>query len=271
MNNRYKCRRLRNRLAICCGVALFLCLFGIFVRFITPVVQSLSFSRVRSSASSIGAVSNAFPTVPRKDSSPTESSTVPERLPQKPVSYFDDAVFIGDSRTEGLMLYNGLGKAKYYAIQGLMINTVYTKPAIQTNSGKIPVMKALSYGKFSKVYVMLGVNELGWSDAKQFPLQYAKMVDDIKSSQKGAKIYIQSILPVSQKRSETDPLYSNSKIITYNKELKKIAQEKKVTYLEVNQVMQNTDGFLPQEASTDGVHLSREYLEKWCVYLRNHT
>lgn len=61
-------------------------------------------------------------------------------------AYFDDAVFIGDSRTEGLILYTGLANATVYANQGLMVDTVFTRPVIQMDGQKLSVVDALRRG-----------------------------------------------------------------------------------------------------------------------------
>lgn len=45
-------------------------------------------------------------------------------------SYFDDAVFIGDSRTEGFILSTGLSNATAYTQKGLMVDTVFTNPVV---------------------------------------------------------------------------------------------------------------------------------------------
>ena len=186
-------------------------------------------------------------------------------------SWFDDAVFIGDSRTEGLANYNGLGGASYYTLKGLMVSTVGTKPAVRIGNAKVSVMQALQKKKFGKVYVMLGVNELGWSSSQTFVEDYGKMVDDMKKDQPGAKIYLQSILPVTEEKSSSSDIYNNAKIDSYNKAIRKIAEQKGVRYLAVNSAVSDGSGCLPADASTDGVHLNAKYCGKWCEYLRSHT
>lgn len=208
---------------------------------------------------------------PSSVSSKAASSVAANALPAAPENDFDDAVFIGDSRTEGLENYNGLGNAEYYTMKGLMVNTIYTKPAVQSGSGKVPIMQALQSRQFGKVYIMLGVNELGWSSTQKFVDGYGKMLDDIKKYQKHAKIYVQSILPVSAKKAATDKIYNNSKIASYNKQLQKLAVGKKAVYLAVNAAIWDKQGNLPESASTDGVHLNQEYCKKWCEYLKTHT
>jgi Lysophospholipase L1 and related esterases len=183
---------------------------------------------------------------------------------------FDGALFIGDSRTEGLENYNGLQGARYYAVKGLMVNTVYTKPAVESGGEKVTVMQALRKDRFSRVYVMLGVNELGWSNTDKFIEDYTKMIEDIKQYQPQAKIFLQSILPVSEKKSVSDKIYNNNKIAAYNAEIEKIAEKENVYYLKVNTAVSDSGGYLPEEASSDGVHLNRKYIKIWCDYLRAH-
>ena len=65
-------------------------------------------------------------------------------------SYFDDAVFIGDSRTEGLITNTGLSNTTAYTYKGLMVDTVFTKPVIRRGENRVSVMDALKTTSFSK-------------------------------------------------------------------------------------------------------------------------
>ena len=183
--------------------------------------------------------------------------------------WFDDAVFLGDSRTEGLRNYDGLGNATYYAVKGLMVNTVYTKQALLDGKNQT-VMQALQHRKFGKVYIMLGINELGWSSMQMFADGYREVVKDVKKAQPSAKIYLQSILPVSEKKSSQDPIYNNVKIGKYNQVISDIARENGVVFLRVSEAVQDPSGALPTSASSDGVHLNSQYCGKWCDYLKTH-
>lgn len=183
--------------------------------------------------------------------------------------WFEDAVFIGDSRTEGLRNYDGLGNATYYAVKGLMVNTVYTKEALLDGKNQT-VMRALRGRKFGKVYIMLGINELGWSSMQMFADGYRKVVSDVKKAQPAAKIYLQSILPVSEKKSTQDPIYNNKKIGEYNQAISNIARENGVIFLRVSEAVQDPSGALPSSASSDGIHLNSQYCAKWCDYLKTH-
>lgn len=232
-----------------------------------------------------------FSTASTPPKKPSDTTFVPENPPQttdaylpyvysEPVpkndavdnSYFDDAVFIGDSRTQGFILYNGLSNATAYMSKGLKVDTAFTKEDIEVNGTKVSVMDALAQNaSFQKVYVMLGVNELGWAYSDIFIEKYGQLVDKIKEINPDAEIYIQSILPVSEKKSTGDEIYNMQKINEYNALIQKMAGEKTVYYLNVAEAVANGSGYLPEEASTDGVHLNKEYCAIWLDYLKTHT
>lgn len=186
-------------------------------------------------------------------------------------SYFDDAAFIGDSRTQGLQLYTGLPNATFYATQGLMVDTFFSKKFVKAGGGKITIPDAMKNQTFKKVYIMLGVNELGWAYEKVFIQKYGEVVDKVKELQPDAKVYVQSILPVTKAKSDGDAIYNNTKISRYNELIEQMCREKGVTYLHVADAVGLDNGALPAGSATDGVHLNREYCYKWLDYLKTHT
>ena len=186
-------------------------------------------------------------------------------------SYFDDAVFIGDSRTEGLMMNTGLYNATAYVYKGLMVDTVFTKPVINKDGQKVPVMEALKSTAFSKVYVMFGINETGWISSEIFKEKYGEIIDGIKNINPDAVIYIQAIMPVTNEVSSTHSYVKNSKIEEYNVLLQELASEKQVYYIDTDKAVASADGSLPEDAASDGIHLAKAYCEKWLNYLKSHT
>ena len=109
------------------------------------------------------------------------SAPVPESSPVED-SYFDDAVFIGDSRAEGLILNTGLTNATAHVHKGLTVDTVFTEPVINKDGQKLSVMDALKSTQFSKVYIMLGINETGWVYSQIFQSKYGDIIDGIRRS-----------------------------------------------------------------------------------------
>ena len=201
-----------------------------------------------------------------QDSAADSASAVSEAPPAEPGDY-SDAAFIGDSRTEALKTYGLLKNATYYTYKGLKVDTVFTEPYIDEGGTKMTVMDAIARHQYERVYIMLGVNELGWVSTDIFIDDYGKIIDELKKSQPDATIYVQSILPVSAKKSEQDSIYNNPRINEFNALIEQMAKDKGATYLRVNEAVMDESGSLPADASTDGVHPNIDYCRKWTAYL----
>ena len=198
------------------------------------------------------------------------SAPVPE-APKTDSTWFDDAVFIGDSRTEGLILNTGLNNAIEYTHKGLMVDTVFTKPVIDMDGAKVTVMDALKTTQFRKVYIMLGINETGWPYNDVFIHKYGEVIDAVKEINPDAQIYVQQILPVSRTVSAEHSYIKNEKIAEYNALLQEMAEEKQVYFVAAAEAVADGDGALPEDAAVDGIHLKKEYCVKWLEYLESHT
>lgn len=186
-------------------------------------------------------------------------------------SYFDDAVFIGDSRTEGLITNTGLTGTTSYTYKGLMVDTVFTKPVIRRGENKVSVMEALKTTSFSKVYIMFGINETGWPYNDVFIEKYSEIIDAVREINPDAVIYVQEIIPVTNQVSATHSYIRNGKIAEFNRLLRQMAQEKQVYFIDTASAVAASDGSLPADAASDGIHLKRDYCKKWLDYLKSHT
>jgi len=185
--------------------------------------------------------------------------------------YFQDSVFIGDSRTEGFQLFSGPQNATYYTSNGLKVDTIFTRQVVKTANGeKMTIIEALRQKPFKKVYIMLGVNELGWTYSDLFIKKYAEVIAEIKNIEPEAQIYVQSILPVSEKRSQSDEIYNSTNICKYNELIQQMAAEKSLYYLDVAQCVADDKGNLYSDASSDGIHLNKKYCDLWLDYLKLH-
>lgn len=212
-------------------------------------------------------------TIPSQENSTVVEETCPSTIPPSSAvnaDYFNDAVFIGDSRTEGFCMYTDIANAKIYAHKGLTVDTVFTEPVININGSNMPIVEALRQTSFQKVYIMLGLNEIGWAYSSIFVEKYENLVDEIKNINPNATIYLQSILPVSNEVSSTHDYIKNERINEYNRFIAQIANEKNVCYLNVAESVVSSSGALPDDAAVDGIHLKKEYCQKWFEYLKNH-
>ena len=187
-------------------------------------------------------------------------------------TYFDDAIFLGDSRTEGLSLYSGLKTGHFYTTVGATVESVFSKKNYDTGSGgKVPLLDATAGQECGKIYIMLGINELGWSKTKTFQDQYAKLIDRVREDHPEAKIVLQSIPPVSAKQEAKKTYVNNARIAVYNEVIKTLAEEKECYFLDVAACLTGEDGFLPKDWNFDGIHLNPAGCRVWLGYLRTHS
>lgn len=200
-----------------------------------------------------------------------EGDAAPE-VPEGPVddTYFTDAVFLGDSRTEGFSLYSGLETPTYLHAVGATVDSVQTKATEETEDGTITLMDRLDQLEFSKVYIMLGVNELGWPKTEKFEERYGDIVDRIQETHPDARIALQSILPVSEKQEKKGSYVNNRRIGEYNEVVRRVAEEKGCVYLDVAEAVTGEDGCLPADLTSDGVHLNTKGCKLWLEYLEEH-
>ena len=185
---------------------------------------------------------------------------------------FDETVaFIGDSRTQGFIMYNGLKDVQDYSYVGLMVDTAVSKKFVKTSNGeKITLLEDMKGKNIKRVYIMLGVNELGWSYPQVFKSKYKELIKEIKKIKPDTQIYVQSIIPVTKSRDKSDKYFNNTRIEQYNKLVKEVALEENVEYLNVQSALVNSEGYLPEETSPDGIHIGKSYCEKWLEYLKNN-
>ena len=201
-----------------------------------------------------------------KDESSNNSSNNSE------VKFDSTVAFIGDSRTQGFIMYNGLKNVQDYSYIGLMVDTAMTKKFVKTSNGnKTTLLQDMANKNIKKVYIMLGVNELGWSYPQVFKAKYKELISEIRKVKPNCQIYVQSIIPMTKSKSDSDKIYNNKNVAKFNQLIQEVAEEEDVTYLDVKSVLVNKDGYLPEEASTDGVHVDKEYCQKWLKYLKNNS
>ena len=188
--------------------------------------------------------------------------------------YFADAAFVGDSRTDGLMIYSGVGCGDKYVSNGLSIFQLDSKKALTIAGESYTLLEALSQKQYGKVYLCLGINELGVNNADGFYSSYCSAIDAIRTIQPNAVIYIQGLIPLNEEvvaQTIKRDYLKNDRLRLHNDLMRKAAEEKQVVFLDLHSAFVNENGELPAEASRDGVHLLKEGYEQWLSYLQTHT
>lgn len=206
------------------------------------------------------------------ESNEIENEVVNDTPKNSSVKFDSSVAFIGDSRTQGFIMYNGLKDIQDYSYISLMVDTAMTKKFVKTSNGdKITLLQDMANKNIKKVYIMLGINELGWSYPQVFKSKYIELIDKIREVKPNCEIYVQSIIPMTKSKSDTDSTFNIKNVEIFNNLIQEVANEKNVIYLDVKSALINENGYLPEEASTDGIHINKKYCEKWLEYLKNNS
>ena len=207
-----------------------------------------------------------------------QEASVPEYDYSKPVpasepkgeDWFGDAAFIGDSRMKGIMNFAKFEYAADFSHVGLTVADVFTKPYIDTASGTVTVSEALQGGTYGKIYMMTGLNELGWYDTDKFIEYYGDMVDLAKQTHPEAQIYVIGIMPVGAKATAEQAHLTNDRVQMFNGLILGMCEAKQVYFVDGFEAVAS-NGTLPDDASPDGVHMEPGYCKMLTDYLLSHT
>ena len=184
-------------------------------------------------------------------------------------SYFTDALFIGDSRLQGFGFWSGI-PATYYCATGFHVYKYETTNVVQTENGKVPIFEAMPYDAFTKVYIKVGLNELGYGTEENFEKTYAELIAKIREYEPRAIIFVHAILPVTAEKSNTDKAHNNANIAARNAALEQFAKEQKAYFIDAGPALSDEEGNLRPEMTSDGIHLKPEYMKLWRDFLCEH-
>lgn len=216
--------------------------------------------------------SSAESPVSQPSSQPSSSqATAPQSsVPKQPSTgnaepaAMNDALFIGDSRTVGISLYTKL-EADFFAATSLNTSTALSKTVEVKGFGSTTLANLLKNRKYGKIYIMLGINEIG-SKPEALMERYNKVVSLVRSEQPDAALFIMANMHVSASHR-----IDNDAIDRFNALCSKLADNKKIFYIDINTVFDDANGALAASRTSDGVHLySKEYAE-WGRWIAEQT
>ena len=191
------------------------------------------------------------------------------------MDYFGDALFIGDSRTDGLRLYSGIKGAEFYCYKGLTIFDMDSRKVVDLDGTKYTVLEALKRGpQYAKIYISLGINELGYFNDDAFHNTFGDFLSQVKALQPNAVVYLENLVPVNAEQCAAykQPSYvNNDRVADYNAIFPQLAQEYRVVLLDVADALTDENGILPADATVDGVHFTKTWYQNWLAFLMEHT
>ncbi len=196
-------------------------------------------------------------------------------------SFFDDAIFIGDSVSVKLAAYQKetkcFGNATMCAASSLSAANSLWKVSDASvhpyyNGRKTLVEDCVRLSGKKKVFIMLGMNDIGIYSHDASIRNYKELVARIKAKSPDVEIYVQSMTLMTSISERADSKLNNTQIKAYNKKLKAMCEEMSWHYLDIASATSDSTGsFLPTEYCSDpvymGIHFTNAGCKKWVEYL----
>lgn len=196
-------------------------------------------------------------------------------------SFFDDAVFVGDSVSLKLTNYHlstaALGNAAFLTSGSLGVaNAMWdlnredaVHPSYQGET--VTVVDGIAKTGRQKVYLMLGINDLGLYGVEGTVENFKTLTADILAKSPDVTLYIQSVTPLYDDYGSL----TNAKVNEYNALISEYCREQGWYFVDVASVLRDANGKLPLDYCSDpdnmGIHFTDLACEIWVDYLRTHT
>ena len=197
------------------------------------------------------------PTIPPTEA-PTETIVITEE-------WFDDALFIGDSRTLGMRSTRRLGEADYFCAGSMSTFTALGWKTSDEDFYDKSLKFVLSNFSYKKIFIHLGINECGY-DHELVIEAYQELIDLIREHQPDAAIIIQSVMSVSQMKA-TDKQFSLERVNNLNRMIRELADENGLYYQDTNEFAADEEGYLREDISNDGCHPHNFGYEEWVEFI----
>lgn len=198
-------------------------------------------------------------------------------------SWFDDAVFVGDSVT--LMLNIAcdndptlLGDAKFLCGGSLGYNNSQWEIDREGNvhpQYKGETVLAENCAKVTganKVFLMMGMNDIGVYGVDGGIDECKNLVNKIKTNSPNAIIYIQSVTPMMTSHEQEN--LNNTLIQEFNGKLEEVCKQNNCKYLDIYHAVCDESGALPLENCGDpegqGIHFTTAACQTWVKYLKDN-
>lgn len=167
-----------------------------------------------------------------------------------------DIIFLGNSITNGgewAELFDN-PHVKNRGISGDVCMGVYDR------------LDAILKGSPAKIFLLIGINDVDrGASADTIVERIGMIVDKIRKDSPSTKIYLQSVLPVSDHYKMFNGHSSRWQVVPeINKGLVRLAADRGVKYIDLySHFIDNTTGKMNIEYTNDGLHLLGKGYKKW--------
>ena len=187
-------------------------------------------------------------------------------------NYFRETLFVGDSNTEGLAVYNHLSLQYVLGMTGMPIQAVTSNKCMWFVGYEEPVTIPTAVGmlKPRRIIINFGTNNAGGTETEDFIYYYENTLDAIEKAYPYADIIVSAVLPVAKVRDY--PSITMQDIDRFNIALAEMCRERDLKFLNTAEIFKDSEnGFMKTEyIAKDGIHLSSEGYKAFLEYVGSH-
>lgn len=172
----------------------------------------------------------------------------------------EDIIFLGNSITQGVD-WAELLQNKNARNRGISGDITY---------GVLERLSEVTEGQPAKVFVLIGINDIEHNIPDTLIVNnYRRIIRQIKAESPRTKIYFHTLLPVNNEFTQFKKHYNKDEHILFvNTELKKIAEEEKITLIDLHSHFLDASNKLDKKYTLDGLHLNAEGYKVWAGVLK---
>lgn len=216
---------------------------------------------------------------------PACAETGTERLTDAQlISYYKDAVFVGDSITAGLLVYvrekqekdpHFFEGVKFLTAQSYLLytasrrNLLSGKANLRYRGQEMPLCAVLKQLKPTKALILLGVNDYIGEEIEKGIGYDERILDLAAEFCPDTEIIFQSLTPVTAsfcRKKDYRTMWDH-----YNEALQEMCQRRGAGYIDIATRLKDEKGYLNKDYSNDGkYHLNDDGLKLWIDALMDY-
>lgn len=198
-------------------------------------------------------------------------------------SYFDEAVFVGDSITksfgnyvQALRLTNEglLGTAQFLGTISMSAvvasqNRAEGEIFFRFQGRSMALTDALNAMEARKAFIMLGVNDIGWRRWENVEESFARIIDNIHAQCPDVEVILFGILPVSRYYCRENKL-DIDRWNSFNPILEGVCRDHGAEFISFADQVMTEEGYLDIALSDGHFHLNPAGEDIWIAFLRRY-
>lgn len=176
-------------------------------------------------------------------------------FPSAAADILDSVVFFGDSTTAHLAVRGGVPRERVWSgpESTVRFSSVNSERCVHLSTGEnLTLADAVRRVRPRVLVITLGVSGgAGVLSEKDFKETYRKMLLSVKEACPETKIYVQSILPLSDKSVKYYKKITKEAVVTANGWIREVCASLCVPYINTHDLLTDETGYLKQEYQND--------------------